>query len=113
MDARIPTTEARQATIEGVGRSVLGISLALCDRRFCDHLCNLLQMMKDHAMRELRLIVGIAVLFALPGCVDVPSTSTQIDQDIRSQTWMRDQSPPVSPGILPPERLGDQTQVSP
>ncbi len=54
-----------------------------------------------------RLAAVIVALLALTACVDTgPPTEAQIDQDIQSDLWTRNQLPPVVPGTPP----GDESE---
>jgi hypothetical protein len=57
----------------------------------------------ENAMRELRLVVGIALLLSMAACIDSgPMTESQVRQDINSTTWSRNLPPPVLPSLQPP-----------
>jgi hypothetical protein len=65
-------------------------------------------------IRTFGRFVAPALLLLAAACVDSgPVTQSQIDQDINSGTWMRNQMPPPTPGILRPSSLGDTTAIGP
>jgi hypothetical protein len=59
--------------------------------------------------------LGVSILLlALASCVDTgPTTTAQIDSDINSGFWMRNQIPPAAPGALPSRTLSDITTIGP
>ncbi len=53
----------------------------------------------------------VVALLALAACVDTgPPTDAQIDQDIQSDLWTRNQLPPVVAGTALPTETGDESE---
>ena len=63
---------------------------------------------------RLRRLAVSVLLLAVASCVDTgPTTTAQIDSDINSGFWMRNQMPAAAPGFLPSRTLSDITTIGP